>query len=71
MERVVLGIIGVLKDMQLKLEDMEFEIFKQWIWVVDNERELLRVKYDFGILRFSVDNFVKVRDRIRFMEICI
>lgn len=68
MERVALGTTGALKDMQLKLEDMELETSKQRIRAADNERELSRVKHDFGILRSSVDNLVKARDRIRSME---
>ncbi|EFJ27541.1 hypothetical protein SELMODRAFT_95859 [Selaginella moellendorffii] len=68
MERVAVGTSGILKEMQVKLEDMEMETSRQRHRANENEQELSKVRRDFGILRSSVDSLVKARETIRSME---
>eukprot|EP00250_Pteridium_aquilinum_P008649 c18102_g1_i1 orf=214-1251(+) len=68
MEKVAIGTSGVLKEMQLKLEDMEHETSRQRQRAAENEQELSKVRHDFGVLRSSIESLVTSRETIITLE---
>lgn len=68
MEKVAIGTSGVLKEMQLKLEDMEHETYRQRQRAAENEQELSKVRHDFGVLRSSIESLVTSRETIMTLE---
>lgn len=68
MEKVAVGTSGVLKEMQLKLEDMEHETSRQRQRAAENEQELSKVRHDFGVLRSSIESLVTSRETIMTLE---
>lgn len=68
MEKVAIGTSGVLKEMQLKLEDMEHETSRQRQRAAENEQELSKVRHDFGVLRSSIESLVTSRETIMTLE---
>lgn len=68
MEKVAIGTSGVLKEMQLKLEDMEHETSRQRQRAAENEQELSKVRHDFGVLRSSIESLVTSRETILTLE---
>jgi chromosome segregation ATPase len=68
MERVAIGTTTVLKEMQVKLEDMEHETSRQRQRAAENEQELSKVRHDFGMLKSSIENLVTARETIVALE---
>lgn len=68
MEKVAIGTSGVLKEMQLKLEDMEQETSRQRLRAAENEQELSKVRHDFGVLRSSIDSIISARETVVTLE---
>ena len=68
MEKVAIGTSSVLKEMQVKLEDMEHETSRQRQRAAENEQELSKVRHDFGMLRSSIENLVTARETIVTLE---